>query len=79
MVFEDRIQIASAVCLTALRAVLVFRPRFSDLLPLCCLLSQQHQPGSSAPYALKTVSAEPGVSNTKQARPLPGMLIGVEY
>ena len=61
MVFVDRIQIAPAVCLTALRVVLVFRPRLSDLLPLCCLSSQPHRPGSSTHHRLKQASAEPGI------------------
>ena len=38
-----------------------FRSRLSDLLPLRYLLSQPHQPGSSAYHAFKSASAEPGV------------------
>ena len=37
------------------------RPRLSDLLPLCCLSSQPHHPGSSAHHGLKQASAEPGI------------------
>ena len=66
MVFVDRIQIVSAVCLTALRAMLVFPTCLSDLLPLCCLSSQPHQPGLSAHHALKSVSARARRSNARQ-------------
>ncbi len=36
-------------------------PVFNDLLPLCCLSSSPHQPGSSADQAVRAVPAAPGI------------------
>ena len=63
MVFVDRIQIAhpgSKPC----GFHWFFRPRLSDLLPLCCPSSQPHRkPGSSDLHALRRLSAEHGIQN----------------
>ena len=72
MVFVDRIQIASAVCLTALRRRAgFFRPRLSDLLPLCCLSSYRTTGVIRASRPQERVR-EAQCSNSIQTLPLSG-------